>query len=330
MDLDASTTPAVAPNSTTALDRALCILLGALPDADHLLPQLTIVASATLIVAVGAHGALRRPPSAAPPSPSGGGRGAKLRRRGLKGGAADGSDDDDDDRFVEGLLPSDALLYPLVAGCLLVALYYVIQYWGAELLNKILVFYFVPVSLASVGKLGADAADVALQLAFPGLWRTWRGEVLVLDAAARGWRRAVDKDGEGFVMDLDGNPVGELVEGLRTPFAGPLSRVSPSQGVTTFLWNARHVLMEPWAVRLKVLGVEDAHFPLYVKDIVGGVFAVAVGLGYILTKSDDVSNIMSAGLCYGAFMLLSPTTFLTASMVLSGLFVYDIVMVFYT
>lgn len=39
---------------------------------------------------------------------------------------------------------------------------------------------------------------------------------------------------------------------------------------------------------------------------------------------------MGFGFCYGTLQLMSPTTFWTGTLVLSGLFIYDIVMVFYT
>ena len=43
-----------------------------------------------------------------------------------------------------------------------------------------------------------------------------------------------------------------------------------------------------------------------------------------------LTNIMGFGFCYGTLQLMSPTTFWTGTLVLAGLFIYDIVMVFYT
>jgi minor histocompatibility antigen H13 len=43
-----------------------------------------------------------------------------------------------------------------------------------------------------------------------------------------------------------------------------------------------------------------------------------------------LANLLAFGYCYGALQLMSPTTFWTGSLILIGLFVYDVVMVFYT
>ena len=41
-------------------------------------------------------------------------------------------------------------------------------------------------------------------------------------------------------------------------------------------------------------------------------------------------NLIGFGFCYGTLQLMSPTTFWTGSLILGGLFIYDIIMVFYT
>ena len=58
--------------------------------------------------------------------------------------------------------------------------------------------------------------------------------------------------------------------------------------------------------------------------------AIAAAYWYYKTESVMVSNLMGVSFCYGAFLAVSPTKFMTAIYVLCGLFVYDIVMVFYT
>ena len=57
---------------------------------------------------------------------------------------------------------------------------------------------------------------------------------------------------------------------------------------------------------------------------------IAIALYNILDKPWYMTNIIGFGFCYGTLQILSPTTFWTGTMVLAGLFVYDIVMVFYT
>ncbi|KAJ3507466.1 hypothetical protein NM208_g15954 [Fusarium decemcellulare] len=58
--------------------------------------------------------------------------------------------------------------------------------------------------------------------------------------------------------------------------------------------------------------------------------ALATALIYSSTTSPLLANTLGYGMCYGSFLLLSPTDFLTSTLVLVGLFFYDIFMVFYT
>jgi len=58
--------------------------------------------------------------------------------------------------------------------------------------------------------------------------------------------------------------------------------------------------------------------------------ALATALVYFSTSSPLLSNMLGYGMCYGSFLVLSPTDFLIGSLVLIGLFFYDIYMVFFT
>ncbi|KAJ3503375.1 hypothetical protein NM208_g16528 [Fusarium decemcellulare] len=90
-------------------------------DLDFLLLELKLVFSAIGIIYLGAHAALRRPPSAAP---------AKKKP---------GDKHEGDERFAQGLEPSDAIMFPLMAAFVLVGLYYLIQWLqDPNILNKIL------------------------------------------------------------------------------------------------------------------------------------------------------------------------------------------------
>src|SRR6202035_2060452 len=66
-------------------------------------------------------------------------------------------------------------------------------------------------------------------------------------------------------------------------------------------------------------------------DAIGFIIgAVCVAAYNMNGKPWYLTNLMSFGFCYGTLQLMSPTTFWTGSLVLAGLFIYDIVMVFYT
>jgi minor histocompatibility antigen H13 len=64
--------------------------------------------------------------------------------------------------------------------------------------------------------------------------------------------------------------------------------------------------------------------------MMGFVLASVTAIVYFATSHTFLSNLLGYGMCYGSLQLLSPTNFLTGALLLSGLFIYDIVMVFYT
>lgn len=65
--------------------------------------------------------------------------------------------------------------------------------------------------------------------------------------------------------------------------------------------------------------------------MIGFVFGVVAVTYYnTIRKAWWVTNLMAFGFSYGSMQMISPTTFTTGSMVLGGLFIYDVVMVFYT
>jgi minor histocompatibility antigen H13 len=81
---------------------------------------------------IGAYSSLRQPPSAA---------------RSLKDEEKEEDDEDDDEikinTPVEGMSPSDAILYPITAGIVLTSMFLFIRFMGdAKLLNKIMTVYF--------------------------------------------------------------------------------------------------------------------------------------------------------------------------------------------
>lgn len=65
--------------------------------------------------------------------------------------------------------------------------------------------------------------------------------------------------------------------------------------------------------------------------MIGFVIGCAAVLFYLtVERAWWITNLMAFGFAYGAMQVISPTTFTTGSLVLAGLFIYDIVMVFYT
>ncbi|KAI0385101.1 signal peptide peptidase-domain-containing protein [Hypomontagnella monticulosa] len=277
---------------------------------DFLFLEFRIIFTSLACIYIGSHGSLRRPPSANPPN--------KNKKRGARGQQ---QHQDRDDQFVQGLLPSDAILFPVMAGICLVGLYYLIKWLeDPDILNKVLRVYFSTMSLASMGKLFADTLHLVTGFIFPTVWRNKDGKVFHIDPSKRGqWWKASDTATQVW-DDKKKNPLG-----------GRLSELKFSEKTTALLWEIRHLLLEQWTGRLSICGgiVHEA-FKIRFNDILGFFLAIAANVAYYMTESTFLSNIMGYAFSYTGIIIMSPTTFATGTSVLFGLFFYDIFMVFYT
>lgn len=274
-----------------------------LQNADFLLLELKLVFSAMAIIYLGAHAALRRPPSAAPTKP---------RKPGQKA--------DDEERFAQGLEPSDAIMFPLLAAVVLVGLYYLIQWLkDPNILNKILRWYMSTMSIASLLTLYAHGIEVATSLVFPKYWRGRDGKL-----------RAVEQKSKSVnVCDDVGNSVQSLGE-TANPLPGPLAWLTSSQRARKAVWEGRGMLTRQWIIKFFLHGMGHEKGKIKFAHMMAMLLSLATALTYSSTTAPLLSNMLGYGMCYGSMQLLSPTDFLTSTLVLSGLFIYDIVMVFYT
>ncbi|KAJ4205621.1 hypothetical protein NW767_003682 [Fusarium falciforme] len=272
-----------------------------LQDLDFLLLELKLVFSAIGIIYLGAHAALRRPPSAAP---------AKKRKPG---------DKDDDERFSQGLEPSDAIMFPLMAGFVLVGLYYLIQWLqDPNILNKILRWYMSTMSIASLLSLYAHGIELLTSVVFPRYWRGRNGALMAVDQETRTVK----------ACDPVGNPT--AVVGTTNPFPGPLAWLAFSERARKAGWELRSLLTRHWIVKLFIHGMGKEEGKIKFAHMLALFSALVTALVYTSTTSPFLANMLGYAMCYGSFLLLSPTDFLTSTLVLVGLFFYDIFMVFYT
>ena len=270
---------------------------------DFLLVEAQVIFSALSIIWLGSHASLRRPPSAAPTK-------TKKGKKPVK-----------DDHITEGFSASDAIMLPIMAGAVLIGLYYLIEWLqDPDILNKCLRVYMSGASIASLGKLSGDTLDVLTSLVFPNVWADRSGRLYHIDAERRCQ----------LLCSQDDTETGTPVEGKTSPLAGPLSGVRLSAKTNELLWGIRHLLTEEWKVRLAVHGVFSGECSLKLNTLFGFVIAILVTIVYYLTGWNITSNLLGAAFSYAAFTLMSPTSFGIGTMVLAGLFVYDIVMVFYT
>lgn len=276
--------------------------------------DLRIILSALFIIYVGSHAALRRPPSAAPATKT---RTGKPRKK------------DEEEPFTQGLLPSDAIVFPIMAGIMLVGLYYLIQWLqDPAILNKILNIYLSFGSVVSLSGLVAHFIQQGANFVFPNYIRQ-NGAVHTFDSVAE-LVQPVDATHENGSVPSDSDTQQPLSSGqVVSPLPFRLFQTS-NQKVSKFLWEVRHLLTEEWTVRLRLHGIFSEKFQIQFSHILGMVISTGIVSVYVMTGSKMLSNVMGHGLCFGSFLFLSPTTFTTGSLVLCGLFFYDIVMVFYT
>lgn len=263
---------------------------------DYMAIEIQMILSALLVIYVGAHASLRRPPSAAPPAD---------KRKG-KGKNKGSSDADDKERFGPGLEASDAIVFPLIAAAVLISLYYLLKWLqDPALLNKIMRWYMSATGVVSTGLFLGNAMQVALTLAFPDYWTDDKGNVIKVDASSR---RSSQK----------------------SPFPGWASRIKMSPRMVKFLYAVRHLFTSDWALRLNVWGLCSEKVSFKLSSAVGCILGFILQGMYLYTHNNALGNVIGLSVCYMSFLHMSVTSYFIGSLVLSGLFVYDIIMVFYT
>ncbi|KAB5517306.1 signal peptide peptidase-domain-containing protein [Coniochaeta sp. 2T2.1] len=268
---------------------------------DFLLLTAQVTFSAMGIIWLGANSSLRRPPSASPPK----------KKKGKK--------EEKEDKFVEGFAATDAIMLPVLAGCVLIGLYYLIKWMeDPELLNKIIRTYMSVISVMSLGKLSADALHLFWSLVFPAVWMDGAGKFYKIDYARR--QQLLLADDASETVDRE----------KTTPFPGYLSSVKFSDKLNGVCWEVRHLLTEEWTLRLAMHGLGQTKMKIKLNDLVGFNIALLATIAYFVTGLPWLSNVLGTAFSYSAFTLMSPTSFAIGTGVLVGLFVYDIVMVFYT
>ncbi len=267
---------------------------------EHFIIEAQMLTSALGIIWLGSHGSLRRPPSAAPPKKS-----------------DDSKQSAEDDKFTEGLVASDAIMFPLLAGCVLIGLYYLIEWLqNPDLLNKIIRAYLSVMSIASLTRLCADALNILVTVVFPNTWADRAGNVFRIDASKRAQ------------YQITGTSDSAPTSAKTTPFPGPLSALGLSNGNAKLLWDARHFLRSrKWTIKISFLDETLSFTPTDVIGLIGAIL-LANPLPFDGLDRALKSSWRGIQLCH----LLHDVTNVVRHrhLVLAGLFVYDIIMVFYT
>ncbi|KAK4569635.1 hypothetical protein LTR86_003399 [Recurvomyces mirabilis] len=268
---------------------------------------LHLLFSALAPIYTGAHASLSRPSSAAKP--------VKVTKDATDDDDEDEDEDEDKVQKMEGLSPSDAIVFPITAGCVLAGLYFLIQRYGADLINMVMSFYFAAVGIYSVATLWKDGNDIVNSFVFP----TWfaQGKTLYkVDGAAR----------KAIAQDTTSEPV--------------QSRDSPIPYIPAFtksfydsMWALRAAIKRRYTTSLHIPSVITYKGNLALNNLI----SVFVGLGTIFyanvistSKPWYLTNLQGFAVCYQALQFMSPTTFFTGTLILTGLFFYDIWAVFFT
>lgn len=290
-------------------------------EREMIVMYLHLLFSCLFPIYIGSHASLRCPPSAEDPA---------KKKAGATGCPIHDEDYDELDELEEqssldGLTPSDAILFPVFASITLGGLYYLIKWLNdPALINRILGYYFSLMGIFGVGKLAGDALNVLTTVVFPSVWS--RGsEVYYIDPllsqqfinapATRGMNRT---------------PLHGKFTDKTSPLPGAISAIKFPDKTNKLLWKFRTLITDHWIFRCYIHGITNIKTKVRLNDVMGlslGISAIAM---YNNGKAWWLTNLMGFGFCYGTLQMMSPTTFWTGSLVLGGLFVYDIVMVFYT
>jgi minor histocompatibility antigen H13 len=272
-----------------------------------LLPTyLHLLVSAIFPIYTAAHASLSRPSSAAP----------RKRKRG-KGGSNEGDEEDrdegeDESQRIDGLTPSDAILFPLLAGTMLASLYFVLKWLqDPAWLNWILGVYFSQLGLFMATKFLKDVFSVARSFAFP---RQYSRQGLL-------WK--VDEEASRFKTDSG--------ESTDSPFPGFLHILPLPAPLSRRVWGLRRLLYAKAKLHFHLHQVITVKAPVDVLDVAGFVLASAiVGFHAFVSKPWFFTNFLGFSFCYGSLQYMTPTTAWTGTLVLGALFFYDIYFVFFT
>ncbi|KLJ10983.1 minor histocompatibility antigen H13 [Blastomyces silverae] len=291
-----------------------------IPTYSHLL------VSALFPIYIGAHASLTRPSSAAKP--------AKTKRKRLtdrEGENQEDSDEEDEEdeeeetsvKKMEGLEPSDAIMFPIMAGLTLGGLYLLIKWLeDPAILNKFLGFYFSQAGLIFAIAFMRDGFSLLQSLIFPSRYAL-RGRIWKANQRKRVFVPVGDDD----------LPLADIneEEHRKSPLPGYLGNIPLPASFLNTLWDIRNCLYTRATIRTYIHAIVKAKSRFTILDFVSVIIAlVAVYFFTFVAKPWWLTNFLGFSVSYGAMQFMSPTTFGTASLVLGALFFYDIYFVFFT
>jgi minor histocompatibility antigen H13 len=283
-----------------------------LKDMQPFLPTYAhLVVSALIPIYTGAHASISRPSSAAKPK----------KKSKVESDSEDEEEDEGKDTGskMEGLEPSDALMFPLMAGLTLGGLYLIIKWLkDPSILNKILSFYFSQMGLFFAGALLRDGLKVLRSYIFPSTYSSG-GHLWKVNQSKR------------LVATIErGSDTTAAVE-RKSPLPGFLGAISLPITIRNSFWDLRAVAYQKVQLRAKALNLFKVNVRFDMLDVTA-VLAALVAVTYFafFAKPWWLTNLLGFSFCYGSLQVISPSTFTTGSLILASLFIYDIYFVFFT
>lgn len=272
-----------------------------------LLPTyLHLIFSALFPIWIAAHGSLVRPTSAAKPA-----------SKSKDSGSDDDAEPEEVSQKLETLTPSDAVLFPVLAGVTLATLYFILKYledpawlnWGMNL-------YFSQMGLFFAYGFLVDAFATARSAIFPRCY-SWRGGRWELDNNSRQY---VLRNGRGAETATH-----------TSPLPGILRLVPMPAFARRFIWRCREVISAKSTLTLHLRGIVTLRATPTLLDFAALILAAVVTYVHtFVAKPWQLTNFLGLSFCYGSLQLTSPSTAWTGTLLLSALFFYDIYFVFFT
>lgn len=272
--------------------------------SDAIFMYIHLILAALFPIFIGAHASLSQPSSAAKKAPKS--------REDEESDEAEASES-----AIETLDKSDAIMFPIIAGILLTGLYFLIKWLeDPAMLNLIMNFYFSLMGIGAIGKLVADTLNVLTTFVFPSIFfskgKTYRIEPLLRGKYKKGQLRKFRSDGS-------------------LPLPGPLSNWKLLTRFDSQLWDLRALFTGRWVLNAYVRGFTSFKCYVRLNDAIGlALGAVAIAIYNFGGKQWVFTNLMGISFCYTALQVISLGDFFVGSLLLTGLFFYDIIMVFYT
>lgn len=272
-----------------------------------LLPMyLHLLVSALFPIYAGSHASLSRPTSAGKPT----------KKTMSKDEDEEDEEDEDEDteQKMEGLSNKDAIMFPITAGIVLASLYFLIKKFGADPINLVLGVYFSLIGTYSVGKIINDA------------WTTVESFITPTYYTDKGTLWKVNNS-ERTVIAVDG----QSASSRKSPLVGRFGRLPLPEIVLNLVWSLRGLTKQKFQVKGYLKDNFDFKVVLTRHNVISSVLgASAIIYTIFFNKPWWLTNLQGFAVSYGALQLMSPTTFGTGSLILTGLFFYDIWAVFFT